>query len=65
MPDTTPSTSAGDVGLLGATDEQVMALVVERAQTRRCAYTDFGELAAAHRAGLPLEDWLVRLSRLA
>ena len=43
----------GDVGLLGATDEQVMALAVEQARIVVSADTDFGELLARDRLGLP------------
>jgi len=43
----------GDVGLLGATDEQVMSLALEQSRIVVSADTDFGELLARDRLGLP------------
>lgn len=41
------------VGLLGATDEQVMSLAAEHSRVVVSADTDFGELLARDRLGLP------------
>ena len=43
----------GDVGLHSATDEQVMSLAVEQSRIVVSADTDFGELLARDRLGLP------------
>jgi len=43
----------GDVGLLGATDEQVMSLAAELSRVVVSADTDFGELLARNRLGFP------------
>ena len=43
----------GDVGLQSATDEQVMSLALERSRIVVSADTDFGELLARDRLGLP------------
>jgi len=43
----------GDVGLLGATDEQVMSLEVEQSRILVSADTNFGELLARDRLSLP------------
>jgi predicted nuclease of predicted toxin-antitoxin system len=47
------ATHVGDVGLLGATDEQVMSLALEQSRIVVSADTDFGELLARNRLGMP------------
>ena len=47
------TSTVGEVGLLGAKDEQVMSVAVEQARIVVSADTDFGELLARDRSGLP------------
>jgi len=43
----------GDVGLLGATDEQLMSVTAEQSRVVVSADTDFGELLARNQLGFP------------